>query len=218
MNKDFRIVGTVSNSDTLKELLADPQRLASCDVVELRFDQYMDKDECLNLCREIRKHKQVLMTIRTSREGGTWNINDEDRFELFQYFAPYVDLIDLELKSELFATHKRGEFPADVEVIASYHDYEATPGGDEIQRLIEQGKNWGADIVKLALFTHNEEDVKTLQAFLKSDNLCLIGMGSEGLVTRLDFPKLGSVLTYGYLDDSAAPGQVSAEELRKHLS
>ena len=218
MNSDFRIVGTVSNADTLKALLVNPENLSSCDVVELRFDQYMDKDECLELCKKIRKHKQVLLTIRTSCEGGSWVIDDHDRYKLFQFFAPHVDLIDLELKSDLFANYKRSNFPKHLEVVSSYHDYENTPSKEEIELLIKKGKDWGAEIVKLALFTHNEKDVSLLENFLNTKDICLIGMGEAGVVTRLDFPKKGSVLTYGYLDDSAAPGQVSARELREYLS
>ena len=218
MNNKFRIVGTVSHSDTLKVLLEKPEKLDCCDAVELRFDEYMNKEECLDLCKKIRQFKQVLLTIRTNREGGTWDINDDDRFELFKFFADHVDMIDIELKSELFAKYSRESFPENLEVITSYHDYENTPSSEEISNLIKDGKSWGADIVKLALFTHTSEDVSTLEQFLQEEKVCLIGMGSEGLVTRTEFPLKGSVLTYGYLDNSAAPGQVSAKELSALLN
>ena len=42
-------------------------------------------------------------------------------------------------------------------------------------------------------------------------------MGPLGPQTRIDFPKLGSCLTYGYLDAPVAPGQVSARELMRQL-
>lgn len=218
MNKNFKIVGTVSSSNTLNELLSSPEKLDCCDVVELRFDQFMDKDECLELCKKLRKHTQVLLTIRTSLEGGTWEIDDEERFKLFQFFALDVDMIDVELKSPLFASHKRSDFPKSIQLVASFHNYEETPSSNEISQLIQKGKDWGADIVKLAVFTHSEKDVEVLRPFLATGEICLIGMGEKGLVTRLSFPKQGSMLTYGYLDDSAAPGQVSAQELSDHLS
>ena len=198
MNTDFRIVGTVSSSNTLVELLKIPEKLDCCDVVELRFDQYMDKTECLDLCKELRKHTQILLTIRTAREGGTWEIDDEDRFRLFEFFAPYVDMIDIELKSPLFANHKRTDFLKDIQVVTSFHNYETTPSSKEIDTLIKAGERWGADIVKLAVFTNTEKDVETLRPFLNRKGICLIGMGDKGLVTRLSFPKEGSLLTYGY--------------------
>ena len=217
MNNKFRIVGTVSHTNTLKALLEKPEELECCDAVELRFDESMNKDQCLELCKGIRLQKQVLLTIRTNREGGTWDISDKERFELFQFFAPHVDMIDIELKSELLADRKRSDFPSNIEVITSFHNYDSTPPKEEIAALISSGKAWGADIVKLALFTHNAKDVETLKSFLSEKNICLIGMGSEGVVTRTEFPLEGSVLTYGYLDNSAAPGQISAKELNSLL-
>lgn len=217
MARNFKIVGTVSHTKTLEELLNTPEKLACCDVVELRFDQYMDKQQSLELCQNIRKYKEVLLTIRTNREGGTWEIDDEARFELFQFFAPHVDMVDIELKSELFATHTRNDFPEDIKVIASFHNYEITPDDHEIAGLIKLGRNWQADIIKLALFSNSNEDVFRLKKYLSEENICLIGMSEVGLVTRTEFPLEGSCLTYGYLDNSAAPGQVSAKELSELL-
>ena len=42
-------------------------------------------------------------------------------------------------------------------------------------------------------------------------------MGLLGPQTRVDFPKLGSCLTYGYLDTPVATGQVSARELMRQI-
>lgn len=42
-------------------------------------------------------------------------------------------------------------------------------------------------------------------------------MGPQGEATRTLFPPLGSVLTYGYLDEAAAPGQPSAADLLDKL-
>ena len=47
--------------------------------------------------------------------------------------------------------------------------------------------------------------------------LCVIGMGTLGTPTRTDFPRLGSCLTYGYLDTPVAPGQLSARARLDHL-
>lgn len=217
MAQNFKIVGTVSHTKTLEDLLSTPEKLACCDVVELRFDQYMDKQKSLELCQNIRKFKEVLLTIRTDREGGTWEIDDESRFDLFQFFAPHVDMVDIELKSELFSTHCRKDFPPDIQVIASFHNYEITPDDSEIAELIQLGRSWKADIIKLALFSNTGEDVDRLRKFLSEKNICLIGMSEVGLVTRTEFPLEGSCLTYGFLDNSAAPGQVSARELSELL-
>ncbi|MCM8534324.1 MAG: type I 3-dehydroquinate dehydratase [Lentisphaeraceae bacterium] len=217
MNSNFKIVGTVSKADTLFDLLKTPEKLEGCDLIELRFDEHMDKFECLSLCQKLRKYKKVLLTIRTDREGGTWTINDNDRYELFKFFEKDVDMIDIELKSELFAKYKREDFSQDLTIISSFHDYKNTPNNEVIARLIEQGKNWNVDIVKLAVYTNTEEDLNRLESFLNTKSICLIGMGNLGVKTRTEFTKKGSCLTYGYLDESAAPGQLSAKELSSIL-
>jgi 3-dehydroquinate dehydratase I len=213
----FKIVGTVSKTETLFELLKTPEKLADCDVIELRFDEYMNKEKCLELCKNLRKHKEILLTIRTIREGGTWDISDDERYKLFSYFEKDVDLIDLELKSELIKNYSREKFNSKLSVIGSFHDYEQTPSDCEIQKLIQAGRQWGFDIIKLAVFTKTKEDVTRIEKFLMEPDICLIGMGPEGVKTRTEFPLKGSLLTYGYLDQSAAPGQLSASQLKALL-
>lgn len=219
LDKDFYIVGTVSEMATLKEALVDETFLKGCDMVELRLDETMDVQEAYELCEALQDKTRILLTIRTIHEGGTWTIAEQDRFELFCRFAPVVDFYDLELASGLFATKTRADFPANVKIITSNHDYKKTPSNEEISVLIAKGKAWGVDIVKLAFFANEENDVTRLESFLTEDNapLCLIAMSEVGAVTRKEFPKKGSVLTYGYLDQSVAPGQFSCKELAEYL-
>jgi 3-dehydroquinate dehydratase len=40
-------------------------------------------------------------------------------------------------------------------------------------------------------------------------------MGPLGPQTRVEFPKLGSCFTYGYLDEPVAPGQPAARDLMR---
>ena len=217
--KPFTIVGTVSQTETLKRALVDSSFLAAADLVELRLDETMDLDEAYELCTQIRQQKPILLTIRTQHEGGTWTISEEDRYQLFLRFAPVVDCYDIELKSGLFATKKRSDFPKDKVIISSYHDYVATPDREEIEAFIRSGQDWQVDVVKLALTAEKEEDVVILEEILadSSAELCLIAMSAIGARSRKEFPAKGSLLTYGYLDESVAPGQFSAVELAEYL-
>jgi 3-dehydroquinate dehydratase I len=217
MSSSFKIIGTVSKAETLAELLQSPERLKDCDMVELRFDEFMQAELCLELCKKLRHFTQVLLTIRTDREGGSWAIDDKERLDLFKFFAKDVDYIDIELKSELFKNTSKTEFPDSLKIIASYHDYNSTPDNETIQAFIDSGKKWGVNIVKLAVTPNNTEDLARLESFLSQSKICLIGMGELGVVTRREYPLKGSLLTYGYLDNCAAPGQISAAELKQYL-
>jgi 3-dehydroquinate dehydratase-1 len=77
-----------------------------------------------------------------------------------------------------------------------------------------------ASIVKVSTQVNCADDEDTLRFLLAQKwkrPLCLIGMGAKWAHTRVSFPKLGSCLTYGYLDKPAAPGQMSAAELTLQL-
>ncbi len=67
---------------------------------------------------------------------------------------------------------------------------------------------------------HSQADVDCLKALLAAPRrqpLCVIGMGENWARLRVDLARLGSCLAYGYLDSSAAPGQISAAELAQAL-
>ena len=120
---NFSIVGTISSLDTLRNLIANPDKLEGCDIVELRFDEYMLMAEAKELASQIAKLRPVLITIRTSKEGGTWIIDDAHRFDLFKEFFSIAKYADIELMSDLFKYQKRSDFPSDMQVITSFHDY-----------------------------------------------------------------------------------------------
>ena len=90
---------------------------------------------------------------------------------------------------------------------------------DELRKIISAAANYGT-VVKITTLTKTEDDVATLRALFQencSAALCVLGMGPLGPQTRIEFPKLGSCLTYGYLDAPVAPGQLSARELMQLL-
>ena len=216
----FFIVGTISSLDTLSDLAQNPTKLDGCDVVELRFDEYMDLAEAKILAKEISQHRPILITIRTNKEGGTWQIDDAHRFEFFKEFFGIASYADIGLKSDLFTYQKRSDFPADMTIISSFHNYEKCPSQAEMADLIKQGEAWGVDIVKLAVYCNKAEDRDVLEETLKShpnSSLALMGMGPEGLETRFTLPKLGSKFTYGFLDKPAAPGQPSCMAFAQKL-
>jgi 3-dehydroquinate dehydratase-1 len=89
----------------------------------------------------------------------------------------------------------------------------------ELKEIMTRAAQYGT-VVKIVTFTTNKADIATLRALLHEEcpaPLCLIGMGPFGAQTRIEFPKLGSCLTYGYLDAPVAPGQISAGELTQLL-
>jgi 3-dehydroquinate dehydratase I len=74
--------------------------------------------------------------------------------------------------------------------------------------------------VKIVTMVHRRADRETLRQLLVAGGgppRCVMGMGELAQPTRVEFPVLGSCLTYGYLDRPAAPGQPAAAELVRQL-
>jgi len=127
--------------------------------------------------------------------------------------------VDIEYRSPLMKQVSALACKHQRALIISYHDFEKTPPLAELQQIIRTGANYGT-VVKIATLTKTEDDVATLRALFAeqcSASVCLLGMGPLGPRTRTEFPRLGSCLTYGYLDAPIAPGQVSASQLKESL-
>ena len=214
-----RIVGVVSQGDTLRRLATSTEQ--ECDIIELRLDiigseapGWLDDAKAIEA-----RGLPVILTIRLAAEGGHWNEPDEARLALLEEGLRHLSAVDIELRSSLidrvsaFARQqKRG-------LIVSHHDFEKTPPLDELKRIMTRAARYGT-VVKLAVFSQSNTDIAVLRGLLHEKcpvPLCLLGMGPLGTQTRVEFPKLGSCLTYGYLDSPVAPGQVSARELTQLL-
>ena len=84
-------------------------------------------------------------------------------------------------------------------------------------------KQFAADFGKLAVMPHELKDVLRFMnvsvqlAELTELPLILISMGDLGKTTRVSGELIHSVMTFGSLTDSSAPGQIPVEELRQVL-
>ncbi|MBM3858661.1 MAG: type I 3-dehydroquinate dehydratase [Verrucomicrobia bacterium] len=208
-----KVVGTISRRETLAHPAAFP-----CDIVEVRLDLLgADTPGWTDQIRNIAL--PVIVTIRLTNEGGKWAQPDEARLPLFEAALQHATAVDIEYRSplmkqvsELACRHQRA-------LIISYHDFERTPPLAELQQVIRTGANYGT-VVKIATLTNTEDDVATLRGLFAeqcSASVCLLGMGPLGPRTRVEFPRLGSCFTYGYLDAPIAPGQVAASQLKEAL-
>lgn len=214
-----QVVGVVSQADTLARLAIGVGHV--CDIVEVRLDLIgADAPAWLDHAKRIEAQGfPVVVTIRLNSEGGQWSGADAARLPLFETVLENLSAADIELFSPLLSEvsalarrHKRA-------LIVSYHDFTKTPSVGELRQVLWKAATHGT-VVKIATLTQTETELVTLrELFLEKCpvSLCVLGMGPLGPRTRLEFPKLGSCLTYGYLDVPVAPGQVSARELMQQL-
>ena len=108
----------------------------------------------------------ILLTYRSSREGGQMQLSDEE----YQTFVKQacesqcIDLIDIELMSGNTLVFQLVEIAHqnDIKVVMSNHDFDKTPCFSDMMNRLEQMEILGADICKLAVMPITYKDVITL--------------------------------------------------------
>ena len=184
---------------------------SEADMIELRLDLVNEPIQAIKAVR-LATTKPIIATNRLKTEGGMFQGSERERIELLLKAASFADFVDIELLAEL-----RDEFMARVNkpVIVSYHDFLGMPDEDEMATILENMKKTGAIYAKIAVTPKNLRDnLRILGLLLDADMpLCMIAMGNIGRHLRAVAPLYGSVLTYGFVAKSTAPGQMSLAEL-----
>ena len=205
------------------------------DVVEWRVDwfegvfDFARIEDVLKELRDILGDTPLLMTFRTSKEGGEKDI-DADAYKELNIKAAktgYVDFVDVEIftgdkiVSEIIdAVHAAG-----VKVIASNHDFDKTPAKSDIIYRLRKMQDMGADIPKIAVMPQSKKDVLTLLAATEEMPSCYadrpiitMSMAGTGVISRLCGEVFGSSMTFGAAGKASAPGQMGVEDLNTVLA
>ena len=210
-------VGSVADGDTLARL-PGMDLAALCDVIELRVDTWPDRAEA-GAALVANSPVPVLVTVRRPDERGQNDLAAAERERLARLFLPAAALLDVEIASlgEMAGLVAEAR-AAGIIIVASFHDFAATPSLDDLRRKQDTALAAGADLVKFATTLHRTADIATLADLLEEPGhppLSIMGMGTLGRISRLIFAQLGSVLNYGYLDKATVPGQWPAARLRE---
>ncbi len=199
-----------------KDAVGDIPACDGADVIEVRLD--LVEGDPLAMLKEVRKatEKPIIATNRLKSEGGQFVGNEEERVRILSEAADYADFVDIELRAELRdKLLKKVKRPA----IVSYHDFVGMPFRAELKSILKEMRKTGAEIAKIAVTPSSLKDnLAVLDFLLEADMpLCMIAMGRIGRHLRAVAPIYGSVLTYGYVSQATAPGQMSISELRQAM-
>ena len=221
-----------------KEAILDEARAITklpADVVEWRIDWFenvFDFEKLVDVLKDLREvlgDMPILMTFRTSKEGGEKAIEDEVYADINIKAAQtgYVDLVDVEVFTgdEIVKKIIDGAHAAGVKVVASTHDFFKTPDKDDIVGRLRKMQDLGADIPKIAVMPQNKKDVLTLLAATEemaneyADRpIITMSMAGTGVISRLAGEVFGSALTFGAAAKASAPGQMGVEDLKQVLT
>jgi 3-dehydroquinate dehydratase-1 len=222
---------------TREVLLAEAAAVAAKqpDLIEWRVDFYegiADAHGVAELAGRIKQACQglpVLFTCRWSREGGEKiSLSQAEVMDLHRAVCEsgHVDFIDFEMGNEPDQVGRLREVSRAnaTQLILSFHDFQRTPGIEELNQRFAQAEQLGADVAKVAVMPRDMQDVLVLLgATLQSSQklripLVSMSMAGPGAVTRLCGGAFGSALSFAIGQSASAPGQMPIEDLAAGLA
>ena len=163
--------------------------------------------------------KPWIATNRMAAEGGKWSGSEARRkAELVDACELGASMADIELASDnlesIVAMIKKR-----AKCLVSYHNFEITPGLDELKNIVEKMLAAGADACKVVATAGTFEDNITMLKLLRAYpqiRLTAFAMGDIGLPSRALGPLIGGmVYTSLHKGNGSAPGQFTASEWRE---
>ena len=211
-------------------ILAEARKIAEerVDMAEWRLDYFNGHEdeipEVIKDLKEILGEKKLIVTLRSTDEGGEEN---GDRFDYFSIISKIIeqgmaDYVDIELEKDEDKLHEmivlaQGSF---TKIIGSYHDFEKMPDEDFIVDMLTKAHDEGCDVGKIACMAETTDDAGRMliatgrfHEKYKSFPVATMAMGRPGYVTRLYGGLYGSRVTFATMGKASAPGQRSVEEV-----
>lgn len=205
------------------------------DLLEWRvdfFDGIADTAQVVALAAQIKRAASgipLLFTRRSMREGGeAIALSEQQVVGLYRAVcaAGQVDIVDFELGNEPAHVREVRELSRahGVKLIASFHDFNATPALDVLNQRFADAERLGADVAKVAVMPRAMDDVLTLLAATLQSSRKLgipvvsMSMGGYGALTRLCGWAFGSAMTFAVGDKSSAPGQMPIADVEAGIA
>lgn len=203
------------------DLSDEPRAREHADCVEFRMDL---SDDPLTALASYAGELPLIATNRADWEGG--EAREENRLEDLARAAAFegVGAIDIELAAlesgdaSDAAAHAREHGTT---VIASAHEFEGTPGADEMRATLERATEYGG-VGKLAVTADDPGDALALLSIThdlasEGKRVATMAMGEAGRHSRAVAPVYGSKIGYAPVDpdEATAPGQYDLATLRE---
>ena len=185
----------------------------------------------------------VLLTCRTTAEGGRAHLDDAAYGALLRSFLDGLTdwaperrpvAIDVEVQRGCLPQVCEQAHGLGIDVVASFHDFEATPADEVLEEVLARMAREGADLAKIAVWPTSAQDVARLLGVCARATagtgersglgvpVAAMSMGALGAVSRVA-PAFGSALTFAVVPDeqgearASAPGQLPIQDVRRCL-
>lgn len=227
---------TISPEETITQLCLDEliKYKDYIDIVELRIEQWenfviKNVDTVIQQLRGLNLDFKILVTYRTSNQGGKGNVEETTYIDILKLLIEYAqfELLDIEwsgaINTDQYAQLITDAQEKNLNVVLSHHNFEETPSLEEIKFIYYKMQKLAPQYLKLAVMPNNKEDVLHLLEAMSvtSDNtpykVIGISMSHLGLVSRVAQGVFGGSISYGCLGEPQAPGQIHVKALKQQL-
>lgn len=227
------VVPLTAKTQTALITQARKAQASPAQIVEWRadlFEEYETKEELvaqLAILRHELPDKLLLFTFRTKEEGGAraLTLPDYKALCLLAARSHELDFIDLELRHVEFLGR---QFVNDIKkesvcIIMSAHYFEGTPKDGHLLFQIGLMNQFQADIGKIAAMPKQLSDVLRMMLIIErakginSLPLAMMSMGDLGKISRVASEAMGSVFTFGALEEVSAPGQIPIDDMQRFI-
>jgi len=183
------------------------------DFAEIRLDliESIDISQIKDL---IDINGNLIITYR-GRQGINNDIREKYYSAAIDFGVRYIDL-DIENDEDILKNIDDKLDNGKTKLILSYHNYNKTPNFKNIMKIVNDCKNRGANLVKIATKINKKEDNFVLLKILENEpDTLIVGMGILGKISRIISVFLGAPFTYASLSETnkTADGQISFKGL-----
>ncbi|WP_429971508.1 type I 3-dehydroquinate dehydratase [Fructilactobacillus sp. Tb1] len=221
----------IEESDTMVLHQAGVMVNKKPDMVEWRVDDFLRNNssiELINLSKKVRRilgNIPLLMTLRTSEEGGMKDVTPQLYRKLLVFFIEnqLADVIDIECNTigdqaaeVVKFAHENG-----IKTIMTHHDFDETPSNAVMEDSLRQMAATNADVVKLSVMPNSAVDVINLMLVTNKMNdelevpVATTAMGQIGKMSRIGGLLTGSMLTYASVGKESTPGQINLDQTKQ---
>ncbi len=207
--------------------------MLGADIFEWRADCFKaidSPDEELSTLQGLRKaakDKPIIFSMRDKNSGADRDFSCEQRYNasIIAIESGCIDILEVELGCECVNELIECARAHGIATIVAAYDYHKTPDEDKILECISKCEALNGDIVKLAFSVCDKSDVLRLSDIMlkygqsnPDTPKVIVGMGKDGIVTRI-LPKFfNSVWTYASGISTTLEGQVNLHDLRSILN
>ncbi len=191
-------------------------QLKEAEMAEIRIESCRLNKE--TTAEVFKLHKNLIATCRP--EG----VTDAQRMELLKVAIDNgAAWVDIEIESDRAFTNELAAYAKakGCKVIISYHDYNKTPSVIELNKIVDNSIEMGAELVKMATMVITEKDNAALISMYNHNvPMLALGMGQLGTITRIGALKFGAPFTFVSGDniEQTAPGQLKISVVKNILS